>query len=178
MTEFKPGDRDDGSPDTTRDRTEVNDMAARLYDDDSLLVALGEALAAARHPEQERLIADAQEAFSFSAIQDELAALVFDSLWENKLDTASRSVADVRTLVFESSELSLEIEISEDGFVGQVTPPGRVEVEAERADGQRSRATTDDLGMFTLTSLGAGPVRFHLRRDGATTVTDWINATR
>ena len=80
------------------------------------LAALGEALARARHPRQDELIANCQDAFSFAAITDELAALVFDSLWEDKLESASRAtVIATRTLAFESDDLSLEIEFSGDG---------------------------------------------------------------
>jgi hypothetical protein len=176
MNEPSEGDRNEESPDdTTRDRTEVNDMAATMHDDDALLAALGEALAAARRPDQERLIADAQEAFSFLSIQDELAALTFDSLWEDKLESATRSLADVRTLVFDSAELSLEIEISGDGFVGQVTPPTPALIEVERPDGSRTEIETDALGSFTLVARGSGPVRFRVSRGTEVTVTDWIN---
>jgi len=146
--------------------------------DDALLAALGEALARARHPRQDELIAKGQDAFSFAAITDELAALVFDSLWEDKLESASRAtVIATRTLAFESDDLSLEIEISDDGVVGQVSPPGPAEVVAERPDGRRSTVHTDELGSFTLRAPGSGPLRFRLRRDASTAVTDWINIT-
>jgi hypothetical protein len=163
---------------------EVNAMDTTPLDpalranDDALLAALGEALARARHPRQDELIAKGQDAFSFAAITDELAALVFDSLWEDKLESASRAtVIATRTLAFESDDLSLEIEISDDGVVGQVSPPGPAEVVAERPDGRRSTVHTDELGSFTLRAPGSGPLRFRLRRDASTAVTDWINIT-
>jgi hypothetical protein len=170
------------SDDRNEDEREVNDMEpthadpAAWRDDEVLLAALREALATAQHPRDDQLIADAQDAFSFSTITDEVAALVFDSLWEDKLETASRAVASVRTLVFESAELSLEIEVSSEGIVGQVTPGGLTTVEAERPNGRRAVIDTDEFGSFTLASPGSGPLRFHLRGSGARAVTDWVNA--
>ncbi len=167
--------------DGTEDEKEVNDMEpthsepAAWREDEVLLAALGEALATAQHPRHAQLIADAQDAFSFSTITDEVAALVFDSMWEDKLETATRAATTVRTLVFESAELSLELEVSDSGVVGQVSPPASAEVVVERPDGGRTSVVTDDLGSFTMDSAISGPVRFHLGRMDSVTVTDWIN---
>ena len=141
-----------------------------------LLAELKQALAATRSPNQDRVIADAQDAFVFLAVQDEFAALVFDSLWEDELETNSRALDTIRTLTFETAGLSLEIEISADGIVGQVAPPGAASVQLERGDGRRSVVETDELGSFTLVAHGPGPVRFHVSRGGIETVTDWVNA--
>lgn len=156
-------------------RTEKDEEVTAMQDDDALLAALGEALARSRHPRQAEVIANAQDAFAFAAITDELAALVFDSLWEDKLESASRSATATRTLAFESDQLSLEIEVSGDGVVGQVSPPGSAEVIAERPDGRQITVRTDELGSFTLASPGSGPLRFRLIRSGTTVITDWIN---
>lgn len=170
------------SDDRTEDELEVNDMEPTHWrpgawrNDEVLLAALKDALAPAQHPRHDQLIADAQDAFSFATIADEVAALVFDSMWEDKLETASRAVATVRTLVFESADLSLEIEVSSDGIIGQVTPGGQATVEAERADGRRTVIDTDEFGSFTLAAPGSGPLRFHLRGGGTSAVTDWVNA--
>jgi hypothetical protein len=170
--------------DQTLNETEVNDMdstharPAPRNDDEALLAALGEALITARHPRSAELIASAQDAFSFASITDEVAALVFDSMWEDKLETASRAAAtSVRTLVFESAELSLEIEVSSDGIVGQVTPGNEAIIEAERSDGRRTLVHPDEFGWFSLPAPGPGPLRFHIRAGGRKAVTDWVNAT-
>lgn len=173
MTE--PADR----PDDTEEVNEVetNDLTAeQQLDDDALLAELKQALERSRHPHEDKLIADAQDAFTFLTVSDEFAALVFDSLWEDKLETASRSLSTIRTLAFESAGLSLELEVSAEGVVGQVSPPGAATVEAERADGRRSAVETDEFGSFTLDAPGSGPVRFHVSRGATGTVTDWFNA--
>lgn len=174
MTE--PADRPDDTEEVTEVETTALTTALTTEQDDALLAELKQALARSRHPQQEKLIMDAQDAFTFLAVSDEFAALVFDSLWEDKLETASRSLATIRTLTFESAGLSLELEVSGDGVVGQVSPPGAATVEAERADGRRSVVETDEFGSFTLASPGSGPMRFHVSRGDAVTVTDWFNA--
>lgn len=146
-------------------------------DDEVLLAALSEALASTRHPRHDQLIADAQDAFSFSTITDEVAALVFDSMWEDKLETATRATSTVRTLVFESTELSLELEVTGRGVVGQVSPPASVEVIVERPNGRRTAVQTDDLGSFTMDAAISGPVRFHITSGDTTTVTEWVNSS-
>lgn len=169
--------------DRIENETEVNDMDVTQHrlappDDDALLAALGEALATARHPRSVDLIAGAQDAFSFAGITDEVAALVFDSMWEDKVETASRAATtSVRTLVFESAALSLEIEVAPDGIVGQVTPGDAAIVEAERSDGRRTSVQPDEFGWFSLPAPGSGPLRFHVSAGGTKAVTDWVNAT-
>jgi hypothetical protein len=163
---------------------EVNDMESThagltpRSDDEALLAALREALATTLHPRRDELIASAQDAFSFASITDEVAKLVFDSMWEDKLETASRATAtSVRTLVFESDDLTLEIEVSSEGVVGQITPGDGATIEAERSDGRRSGVQTDEFGWFSLPALGPGPLRFHVSAGAAKAVTDWVNAT-
>ena len=162
-----------------------------MNSDDDLLAELKAALASSRHPREEQQLADAKEAFAFYAVSEEFAALVFDSALEDEMAQASRSTDTVRALTFEAGELALDVEISTDGVVGQVSPAGRAVVEAERGDGSRTRVDTDDLGAFTLAVAGHGPVRFRVRRGDAATetgseaalpdlvadlVTDWVNA--
>ena len=168
---------DPAEPDETEEVNEVKTTTPDAAKRDELLLAeLKQALARSRHPHEDKLIADAQDAFSFLAVHDEFAALVFDSLWEDKLETTSRAVTTIRTLAFESAEISLEIEVSADGVVGQVSPAGAATVEAERANGRRSSVDTDDFGSFTLLTPGSGPMRFHVSRGAEGVVTDWFNA--
>ncbi len=168
-----PADRPDDTEEVNEVDTTTPDATQR---DDALLVELKQALERSRHPDDDQLIANAQDAFSFLAVHDEFAALVFDSLWEDKLETTSRAVTTIQTLAFESAELSLEIEVSADGVVGQVSPTGAATVEAERADGRRSSVEADEFGSFTLVTPGTGPMRFHVSRGAAGVVTDWFNA--
>lgn len=148
-------------------------MDPHTLDDDALLAALGEALATARHPDTDLIIAQGQEAFAFASVGDEFALLVYDSLLENELAGASRAAPDSRTVIFESDAVSVEVEIAADSIVGQVAPPGPAAVVAEFSDGRQVEAEADDLGCFTLPASGPGAIRFRVTRDDTTTVTDW-----
>jgi hypothetical protein len=149
-------------------------MEPNLMDDDALLASLRDALASARHPRTEVLIAQGQEAYAFGSVSEEFAALVYDSVLTGDLAGASRAADDVRTVIFESDNgVSLEVEVGVDTIVGQVAPPAPASVLAEFADGRRLPLDTDELGCFTMPFPGRGVVRFHLTRDGRTTVTDW-----
>jgi hypothetical protein len=147
-----------------------------MHDDDALLAELKAALDRAQHPRQEKLTADARDAFSFLAVSDEFAALVFDSLWEDELETTSRAATAIRSLAFESPDLSLEVEISTDAVVGQLSPAAVTRIEAEWADGTRRTVESDEFGTFRLDPGGSGPVRFRLGPVAAAVVTDWVNA--
>jgi hypothetical protein len=147
-----------------------------MHDDDALLAELKAALDAARHPRQEKLTADARDAFSFLAVSDEFAALVFDSLWEDALETTSRAATTIRSLAFESADLSLEVEISADAVVGQLSPAAVTRIVAEWGDGTRRDTESDEFGTFRLVPGGSGPVRFRIGPAAAAVVTDWVNA--
>lgn len=149
--------------------------APRLVDDDALLVLLGEALAGSRHGDTEALVTGALAAFSFRTMDQELASLVYDSSRERDLVGSERALESARTIVFETDDVSLEIEIREGGMIGQVVPPGRAVVTAEDPEGHRTEVETDDLGCFTLDTPGRGPVRLHIRTIGVTVVTDWTD---
>jgi len=151
-----------------------------LSDDDGLLAALGEALKAGRHPQSELIEANARAAFSLNSLDDELAALVYDSLLDTAGASASRTASEVRVVVFESETLSIEIEILADRIVGQVVPPGDITITIETPDRHNVRVDVDELGCFTVNTStfhdsGPGPLRFQIRRDHQTTVTEWTH---
>lgn len=146
-----------------------------LDDDDALLALLGQALAESQHPDTEALTAGALAAFSFRTMDQELASLVYDSMLEPDLIGAERSLDAARTIVFESDEVSLQIEIRAAGMIGQVVPPGKATVTAEDPDGNRTEVVTDDLGCFTLDRPGRGPMRLYIRTAGTSVVTRWTD---
>jgi hypothetical protein len=141
-------------------------------DDDALLAALKEALDGAHHEREELLLANASDAFSYAALDEELASLVYDSLLERDL-AGTREATDTRTVVFESEELSMEIEITGETLFGQIVPEGVRQVTVEGPDGMTLQVVTDDLGCFSLQVPAAGAFRFRINRTGSTTVTEW-----
>jgi hypothetical protein len=149
-----------------------------IRDDDELLAALREALDAAHHPQLELVVASARDAFTYQRLDEELAQLVYDSLLDVGVASATRAREDPRVVVFENDAISIEIEIIGDTIVGQVAPPGQVRVTVEVPEQAALQVHTDKLGCFSLTaaSLGAlsrGPLRLQIERGEDTTVTEW-----
>lgn len=143
-------------------------------DDDALLAALGAALSSSATPaSMADLAAGARAAFSFRTMEEELAGLVYDSLLDTDPIGAGRAGKGTRTVVFESADVSVEMEITDDGIVGQVAPPIRADVFAEAADGSRTPVECDELGCFTIPAPSRGLLRLHITTSGSTAVTEW-----
>ena len=155
-------------------------MAFDIRDDGELLAALRDALGTATHPQRDLVVANAQDAFSYQRLDEELAQLVYDSLLDSAAAGASRGSLDPRVVVFENDAISLEIEIVGDTIVGQVVPAGDVVITVEVPEEEAFRVQADELGCFSLTasSLGAlsrGPLRFLIERDQKKTRTAWTH---
>ena len=152
-------------------------MNPQIRTDDELLAALKDALGTAAHPQQDLVVANAQDAFTFRRLDEELAQLVYDSLLDAEAG-ASRAGNDPRVVVFETEALSIEVEIVGDTIVGQVVPPEGVSITVEVPNRDPFHVRVDELGCFSLTasSLGAGskgPLRFQIERDQKRTFTEW-----
>lgn len=153
-------------------------MTPRPYDDDMLLDDLRHALAGSRSPAAEQMAAGARAAFSFLTMDEELAALSYDSLQDSGLVGAGRAPTAARTVVFESGTVSVEMDITDEGIVGQVIPSDGARVSAEAPDGTRTEIATDELGCFTLPTPGRSAVRLHVSVAGASAVTEWTHLDR
>jgi len=143
-----------------------------FHEDDALLAALKEALETAWHPQEDLVMANAQDAFTFSRLDEELASLVYDSLLEPEL-VQTREATETRTVVFESEALSMEVEIVGDSLFGQVTPDGERHIRVEATNGRPLEVTTDELGCFRVRVPTDGAFRLRITRSGSTTVTEW-----
>lgn len=153
-------------------------MESDIHGDRELLEQLREALASASHPQRDLVIANAQDAFSFQRLDEELAQLVYDSLLDAGAQSATRAAMDPRVVVFENDAMSIEIEIIGDTIVGQVAPPTQVRITVEMPEQEAFAVQADELGCFSFTasSLGAlsrGPLRLQIERDKKLTVTEW-----
>ena len=149
-------------------------MTRRWDDDDRLLEDLAEALRETA-PLAETIAEHAEGALSWRTIDEELlrAILTFDSSLEPAAETRAEP-ADSRLLVFTSTPLSVELEVTQVEVVGQILPPSAGEIHIETSDGAEYHVTADESGFFVLPSLPPGSVR--LRCDTATgrVVTDWV----
>ncbi|MFD0318604.1 hypothetical protein [Streptomyces flavalbus] len=118
----------------------------------------------------------AVEAFTLHDLDARLAELTFDSL----IDAIPvRGVTDPpRMLTFRTGELTVDVEVTSEGLMGQVLPPQPVRIEV--LGGARVAAppalTADDMGRFTSDTPPAGPFALRLRTGGDVVVTEWLRA--
>ena len=139
-------------------------------------------LAARSDPVPPLVVQAALDAFSWRDIDTELAELIFDSLLDQDEATLVRGTAERRMVSFQTSELTIDIEVSGAGLgrsvMGQIIPaqPARVDIRQ-----RESQVTTDadELGRFRSEDLHAGPMslRLHPPASGAgpEIVTDWVS---
>lgn len=89
-----------------------------------------------------------------------LAELVTDSLMDTALVRAQRA-GGPRLLTFEANDLTVEVEVADDGetrrLLGQLVPPSRAEVVVRWANGQ-TRVDADEIGHFRASGIPSGQV--------------------
>ncbi|WP_433528813.1 hypothetical protein ACQPYA_21055 [Micromonospora sp. CA-263727] len=144
-------------------------------DDDRLTAELGAALWDAGSVPEEHLTA-ARAAFAWRTTDAELAlaALIFDSACEPEPAGLTRSAGSARTLSFRSGPVLLEIEVSDAGIVGQLSPAGGGRVSARTAHGTYDEAPVDAVGLFSLEVPPAGPIQLRARTGRYLVATEWV----
>ena len=142
-----------------------------LHDDDVLVALLGEALDRAE-PVPDEAVSAAYAAVELDSLNEELAALVFDSAEESALAAMRAVDVETRLLSFVNDHLTLDVELHADGLtlIGQLTPAGDQTLDVERFDGSSTPAEIDEFGRFRA-HVPHGPIR--LRVVGRL-VTPWI----
>jgi hypothetical protein len=152
-------------------------MASQWWsDDDRLLEVLRDALSTAREIPDE-FIEVGKAAYAWRTIDAELAALTYDSAWQTEELTLTRTEsAALRTLVFASEALTIELELTPHELLGQLDPPqgGTVRLSAE---GENLAASPiDDLGFFVVRPVPRGPFRVICQTtSGVTVLTGWVS---
>jgi hypothetical protein len=150
-------------------------------DDEELLAALGEAIRA-REEVPEWFVETGKNAYAWHNIDAELAQLTYDS--DNDRDqgrdrdlvAAVRSeTASIRALTFTSTQLSIELEVTEDALLGQVVPPRAGTLEVQTMAGTIATTPVDEIGCFAVEPIPASPFRLRCRTGHDTDVlTGWI----
>ena len=144
-------------------------------DDDELLAALGAALQSERGVPAE-FIALGKAAFAWHRIDAELAALTYDSVYEDaeaEVSGVRSDPASLRYLTFVSDRLTLEIEVTDEALLGQFVPPGPGRAEIRAADGTVAVAVVDQVGGFAIRPVPRGSFRlFCQTTNGANVLTD------
>ena len=146
--------------------------------DDRLLEVLKDALST-EHAVPPEFIAAGKAAYAWRTIDAELAALTYDSA--NDLVSATRAEsATLRALTFASAGLTIELEVTPDALIGQISPvqAGRITAyvgatepgAAEIGSTEAGSAVIDELGFFIIRPVPADTFRLLCQTASGTTV--------
>ncbi|MEV0727442.1 MULTISPECIES: hypothetical protein [Polymorphospora] len=147
--------------------------------DDSLLAELGAALRDPG-PVPEEFLTAALAAFAWRTVDTDLAIaeLTFDSACDPAPAGPVRSAGtarSARTLAFRTGPVSVELEVTGAGIVGQLTPASGGLITARTPDGRYDESPIDQVGFFSLGPPPAGPVQLWARTGGRTLATAWVS---
>lgn len=130
--------------------------------------------AAVLDPVPAELLQTALDAFALHDLEARLAELTFDSLVDA---LPVRGVMDPpRMLTFRAGEVSVDVEVTPDGLIGQVLPPQSARIEVLGGPQTARPVTADTLGRFTSDIPPAGPFALRLRTGAEVIVTEWLRA--
>lgn len=136
------------------------------WDDEELLAALRQALAARRAVPPE-FVAAAKNAFAWHNIDAELAQLTYDSVHGPEVAAHTRAEsASIRALTFTSARLVIELEVTEDTLLGQVVPAQAATIEVQANAEAERQFDTDEIGCFTIQPIPRGSFRLRCRAAG------------
>ncbi|MET8076363.1 hypothetical protein [Streptomyces sp. NPDC005303] len=114
----------------------------------------------------------AVEAFALHDLDSKIAELTFDSVVD-ALPVRGATGAP-RMLTFHAGEVTVDVELTPQGLMGQVLPPQSARIEVLSGPQAGSPLTTDDMGRFTCDASPAGPFALRLRTGEQVIVTDWL----
>ncbi|WP_020135265.1 hypothetical protein [Streptomyces sp. 351MFTsu5.1] len=114
----------------------------------------------------------AVEAFALHDLDSRIAELSFDSVVD-ALPVRGAAAAP-RMLTFHAGEVTVDVELTAQGLMGQVLPPRPARIEVLSGPRPGAPLTTDDLGRFTCEAPPTGPFALRLRTGEEVIVTDWL----
>jgi hypothetical protein len=148
-------------------------------DDDQFLAALGEVLRTSQAPPSWS-VELAKASYGLLAADAELAVLATDSGLATA-ESALRSATAPRLTVFDTPDLSVEIEIEPGAragswrLIGQLTPPAATRIQVRQPHAEPFWVDADDMGRFAVDELRDGPLSLLCARPGLhPAVTQWI----
>ncbi|WP_031044038.1 hypothetical protein [Streptomyces sp. NRRL F-5650] len=116
----------------------------------------------------------AVDAFVLRDLDARVAELTFDSLVDG---IPVRGETDPpRMLTFSTDGVTVDVEVTADGLIGQLLPPGPAGIEVLSGPRAHARLTADDMGRFTGQAPPAGPFALRLRTGREVVVTEWLRA--
>jgi hypothetical protein len=150
----------------------VTSVSSLRWTDDDLLQELGAALR--EPPVDPDITAAAYAAFGWRNADAELELMILVAEAQPEPSGGVRSGKGApRTLTFRGDRISVEVEVDEDGIVGQLIPPRPGQVTLVTASGAVAAAQADEVGCFTLPAPPPGPLRLDCQLDGERFVTEW-----
>jgi hypothetical protein len=135
---------------------------------EELCIARAEALAVPAS-----FVAAGKAVFVEPDLDAELATLIFDS--EHTVALTRADTATLRGLTFTSPTVTIQLELSADGVLGQVEPAAQVLVELLDDAGVVASDTSDDLGFFQIDTVPRGRFRLRCRSAELDVVTSWVS---
>jgi hypothetical protein len=116
----------------------------------------------------------AVDAYALHDLDARVAELTFDSLVDA---LPVRGAGDApRMLTFRAGEVTVDVEVTAQGLMGQVLPPQPARIEVLGGPRPGSPLTADALGRFTGDVPLSGPFALRLRTGGDVVVTEWLRA--
>ncbi len=117
----------------------------------------------------------ARASFAWRTVDDELAALVYDSADQLVL-AGVRSAGSARQLTFERAGITIEVEVGGAGrpsIVGQIVPPQPGHMEVRHLDGS-VHVEVDEMGRFDVSPAPKGLMCLRFTSEtGRRLATDW-----
>ncbi|MDX3401602.1 hypothetical protein [Streptomyces sp. ME01-18h] len=154
------------------DRDERDERDGELHD--GLLEEELRQAAAILDPVPAELRRTAVDAFVLHDLDARVAELTFDSLVDG---IPVRGETDPpRMLTFQSDGVTVDVEVTAEGLIGQLLPPGPAGIEVLTGPREHVRLTADDMGRFTGEAPPAGPFALRLRTGREVVVTEWLRA--
>ncbi|CAM5711011.1 hypothetical protein SVIOM342S_00050 [Streptomyces violaceorubidus] len=77
-------------------------------------------------------------------------------------------------LTFQSDGMTVDVEVTARGLIGQLLPPGPAGIEVLSGPRAHARLAADDMGRFTGEAPPAGPFALRLRTGREVVVTEWL----
>jgi len=152
----------------------TSDAGPGGWDDDRLLAEVGDAVRS-RRDVPDRFVEVGRSAFVWRDVDVDLAALAYDSAVSGLPAGVRAAAPEMRAITFEAGGLTIEVELSPQGLVGQVVPPRPASIEIW-ADGAEPRSVAlDDRGWFDLGPPPPQPFRLCVRGAAGVVLSDRVS---
>ncbi|MEV6759887.1 hypothetical protein AB0N16_04385 [Streptomyces sp. NPDC051105] len=151
----------------------AEDLDGTEFDADLLEEELRQA-AAVLDPLPAGLLQLAMDAYALHDLDARVAELTFDSLVD--AIPVRGAEAPPRMLTFQAGDLTVDIEVTDEGLLGQVLPPQSARIEVLGGPAAARPLTADGMGRFASDTPPAGPFALRLRTGGDVIVTEWLRA--